>query len=180
MRIGKLAGAALAATAALLLAACQQSETSIKIGFIDPLSGAFANVGAHGQRELQLVIEDINQRGGVLGGKKFEIVAGQQGQPAGSADRDAPGQSPAVAAAICFHVQNDGHRWREVRHGAHRDGLWHRQPHRGQGHRPADPLQDATAVVTAQQEKKKAAVFRGLFICSGRAYMRFAAAGRKV
>ncbi|MEK6210009.1 MAG: ABC transporter substrate-binding protein [Pseudomonadota bacterium] len=75
MRIGKLAGAALAATAALLLAACQQSETSIKIGFIDPLSGAFANVGAHGQRELQLVIEDINQRGGVLGGKKFEIVA---------------------------------------------------------------------------------------------------------
>ncbi len=60
MRIGKLAGAALAAAAALLLAACQQSETAIKIGFIDPLSGAFANVGAHGQRELQLVIEDIN------------------------------------------------------------------------------------------------------------------------
>ncbi len=75
MRIGKPAGAALAAAAALLLAACQQSGTSIKIGFIDPLSGAFANVGAHGQRELQLVIEDINQRGGVLGGRKFEIVA---------------------------------------------------------------------------------------------------------
>jgi branched-chain amino acid transport system substrate-binding protein len=62
MRIGKLAGAT--------LAACQQSETSIKIGFSDPLSGAFANVGAHGRRELQLVIEDINQRGGLLGGRK--------------------------------------------------------------------------------------------------------------
>lgn len=31
-----------------------------------------------------------------------------------------------------------------------------------------------------QQEKKKAAVFCGLFICSGRAYMRFAAAGGKL
>jgi hypothetical protein len=28
--------------------------------------------------------------------------------------------------------------------------------------------------------KKKAAVFRGLFICSGHTYMRFAAAGGKV
>lgn len=59
---------------ALLLAACQQNDTSIKIGSIDPLSGAFANVGAHDQRELQLVIEDINQRGGVLGGKSDELV----------------------------------------------------------------------------------------------------------
>jgi branched-chain amino acid transport system substrate-binding protein len=65
----------LAACALLALAAgCQKAEDTIKIGYIDPLSGAFANVGAHGQRELQLVIEQINARGGVLGGRKFEIV----------------------------------------------------------------------------------------------------------
>ncbi len=66
-----LAACALVAAAA----GCQKAEDTIKIGYIDPLSGAFANVGAHGQRELQLVIEQINSRGGVLGGRKFEIVA---------------------------------------------------------------------------------------------------------
>jgi ABC-type branched-subunit amino acid transport system substrate-binding protein len=34
----------------------------MNIGFADPSSRAFANVGAHGRRELQLVIEDINQQ----------------------------------------------------------------------------------------------------------------------
>ena len=67
---------ALAAGALLAAAAgCQKAEDTIKIGYIDPLSGAFANVGQHGQRELQLVVEQINARGGVLGGRKFEIVA---------------------------------------------------------------------------------------------------------
>ncbi|MGH8631588.1 MAG: branched-chain amino acid ABC transporter substrate-binding protein, partial [Burkholderiales bacterium] len=56
-------------------AGCQKTEDTIKLGYIDPLSGAFANVGAHGQRELQLVMEQISARGGVLGGRKFEIVA---------------------------------------------------------------------------------------------------------
>ncbi len=60
--IGKLAGSALAPAATLLLAACQQSETSIKIGFTDSLSRASANFAAGGERELQLVIEDIKQR----------------------------------------------------------------------------------------------------------------------
>lgn len=69
-------GRALAACALLAaVAGCQKAEDTIKIGYIDPLSGAFANVGQHGQRELQLVIEQINARGGVLGGRKFEIVA---------------------------------------------------------------------------------------------------------
>jgi branched-chain amino acid transport system substrate-binding protein len=54
---------------------CQKSEETIKIGYIDPLSGPFANVGQHGLRELQLVVEGINERGGVLGGTRFEIVS---------------------------------------------------------------------------------------------------------
>ncbi len=54
---------------------CQKTTESIKLGYIDPLSGPFANVGQHGLRELELVVEQINKRGGVLGGTKFEIVA---------------------------------------------------------------------------------------------------------
>lgn len=53
---------------------CQKTGESIKLGFIDPLSGPFANVGQHGLRELQLVVEQINERGGVLDGTMFEIV----------------------------------------------------------------------------------------------------------
>ena len=65
----------LTASAMLLVAlGCQKSEETIKIGYIDPLSGPFANVGQHGLRELQMVVEDINKRGGVLGGTQFEII----------------------------------------------------------------------------------------------------------
>lgn len=71
MRIISLFLAALVLTA---VAGCQKSEDTIKLGFIDPLSGPFANVGQHGLRELQLVVEQINERGGVLGGTTFEIV----------------------------------------------------------------------------------------------------------
>ena len=60
---------------AVLLASCSNDSQTIKIGYIDPLSGAFANVGSHGLRELQYVVEKINDSGGVLDGKKFEIIA---------------------------------------------------------------------------------------------------------
>jgi branched-chain amino acid transport system substrate-binding protein len=46
---------------------------TIRIGFMDPLSGPFANVGEHGAREALLAIEDVNRAGGVLGGIKFEL-----------------------------------------------------------------------------------------------------------
>lgn len=75
MRFNRLGLAAVAAVTVALAAGCQRSDENIKIGFIDPLSGAFANVGAHGLRELQLVVEDINRRGGALNGRQFEIVA---------------------------------------------------------------------------------------------------------
>lgn len=68
-------GAAFFAAVVLLAGGCQSAEENIKIGYIDPLSGPFGNVGAHGLRELQLVVEDINSRGDVLDGRKFEVVA---------------------------------------------------------------------------------------------------------
>ncbi len=65
---------ALAATAlsALALGAQAQDDT-IKIGYIDPLSGAFANVGDSGLKHFTYAAEKINEAGGSAG-KNLEIV----------------------------------------------------------------------------------------------------------
>lgn len=47
---------------------------TIKIGYIDPLSGPFANVGDAGLKHFKYMADLINAKGGVLGGKKLEIV----------------------------------------------------------------------------------------------------------
>ncbi len=47
----------------------------IKIAFIDPLSGAFANVGEMEVHAYQYAIDLVNAHGGVLGGTKLELVA---------------------------------------------------------------------------------------------------------
>ncbi|MGH8731452.1 MAG: ABC transporter substrate-binding protein, partial [Burkholderiales bacterium] len=60
----------LAATATATAAA----QDTIKIAFIEGLSGPFANVGEIGLRHYQIATEAVNARGGVLGGLKFEIV----------------------------------------------------------------------------------------------------------
>jgi branched-chain amino acid transport system substrate-binding protein len=59
--------------AMLQLGAGAFAADTIKIGFMDPLSGPFANVGEHGAREALLAIESVNAAGGVLGGAKFEL-----------------------------------------------------------------------------------------------------------
>lgn len=56
------------------LCATAVAADPIKIGYLDPLSGPFANVGEHGAREALLAIEGVNAAGGVLGGRKFELV----------------------------------------------------------------------------------------------------------
>ena len=62
------------ALASLLLTRPGFAADTIKIGFIDPLSGTFANVGEQGRHTLQMLIEDINASGGALG-QQFELVA---------------------------------------------------------------------------------------------------------
>jgi branched-chain amino acid transport system substrate-binding protein len=47
---------------------------TVKIAVIDPLSGPFANVGEAMVRHVQLAIDLVNARGGVLGGTKFELA----------------------------------------------------------------------------------------------------------
>lgn len=60
--------------AALVLSASATAHADIKIAYIDPLSGAFANIGEFGLKSFIAIADDINAKGGVLGGQKLEIV----------------------------------------------------------------------------------------------------------
>ena len=73
MRVARLVAGVLVITS-FLLTGCSKEEENIKVGFIDPLSGPFANVGEQGLRTLHLFVDQLNARGGVLGGKKFEVI----------------------------------------------------------------------------------------------------------
>ncbi|MBL4667495.1 MAG: branched-chain amino acid ABC transporter substrate-binding protein [Sneathiella sp.] len=63
-----------AAVATLTAFSAQAAET-IKIGFIDPLSGPFAATGTNGLAQFRYAVDElVNKKGGVLGGTNFEIV----------------------------------------------------------------------------------------------------------
>jgi len=49
------------------------AQESVKIGYIDPLSGGGASVGETGLKTFQFLADELNAKGGVLG-KKVEIV----------------------------------------------------------------------------------------------------------
>ncbi len=69
-----------------LMAGCAQDQkasapATIKIGAVYPLSGALASTGQNIKKGIDLAVEDINAKGGVLG-KKIEIIYGDsQGDP---------------------------------------------------------------------------------------------------
>eukprot|EP01035_Chromulina_nebulosa_P064879 gene64879-88749_t len=54
--------------------AAQAQQQTYKIAYIDPLSGPFANVGELMLMHTQYAIEDINAKGGVLGGTKLQLL----------------------------------------------------------------------------------------------------------
>jgi branched-chain amino acid transport system substrate-binding protein len=62
-----------AATAAAFVLLSTGALAQVKIAYIDPLSGPFANVGEAGLKHFQAMADEINARGGV-NGKKIEIV----------------------------------------------------------------------------------------------------------
>lgn len=64
---------ALALGAICALAAFGAHAQAIRIAYIDPLSGPFANVGEAGLKHFQAMADEINAKG-VLGGRKIEIV----------------------------------------------------------------------------------------------------------
>jgi branched-chain amino acid transport system substrate-binding protein len=65
-----IAGAGLLA---LLIAGAARAEDTIKIGYIDPLSGGGASVGEGGLKTFQYLADELNAKGGILG-HKVEIV----------------------------------------------------------------------------------------------------------
>ena len=66
-------GALVAATLAFAMAI--PAVAQIKVAYIDPLSGPFANVGEQQLQHFLLAAEQINAKGGVLG-QKIEVLRG--------------------------------------------------------------------------------------------------------
>lgn len=58
----------------LALGVSATAHAQVRIAYIDPLSGAFASIGEFGLKSFQAIAEDVNAKGGVLGGQKLEIV----------------------------------------------------------------------------------------------------------
>lgn len=63
----------LAAVVALSVSAPVKAQETIKIAFIDPLSGGGASTGEAGLKTFQFLADQLNAKGGVLG-KRIEIV----------------------------------------------------------------------------------------------------------
>jgi branched-chain amino acid transport system substrate-binding protein len=62
-------------TLLLLSVAPGGAADTVKLALIDPLTGPFAYQGNNQMRQIQAGIDEINARGGVLGGLKLELVA---------------------------------------------------------------------------------------------------------
>jgi branched-chain amino acid transport system substrate-binding protein len=65
-----LAGAILVGVASLSALAAE----NIRLGLIEPLSGPIAAIGSEALDNFNHAAEQVNQRGGVLGGRKLEII----------------------------------------------------------------------------------------------------------
>ena len=56
-----------------MFAAPAMTQDTLKIGWIDPLSGGGASVGERGLKTFQFLADELNAKGGILG-KQVEIV----------------------------------------------------------------------------------------------------------
>lgn len=77
LRRGRLA--ALLAVSAVLTAACGAGQTEggsgpVKIGFIASLTGNYTPLGTEGVKGAKLAVKQINEAGGVLGGRQLELL----------------------------------------------------------------------------------------------------------
>ena len=73
MSAKRLLMGAVAAAGVSLFAAAANAQDKIKIAYIEPLSGPFANVGNAGLTNFQFIAADINKRGGVMG-RDLDII----------------------------------------------------------------------------------------------------------
>jgi branched-chain amino acid transport system substrate-binding protein len=56
-----------------MLGGAAMAQETVKIGYIDPLSGGGASIGEVGYKTFQFLADEVNAKGGILG-KKVEIV----------------------------------------------------------------------------------------------------------
>lgn len=59
---------------AFVFSTAMAASGTIKIGYIDPLSGGFGDVGDAGHKHFKYMVDKINSEGGVLGGMMLEVV----------------------------------------------------------------------------------------------------------
>ena len=93
----------LGAAAAMLLASGAMAQ--VKIAYIDPLSGGGATIGEHGLKHLQVLVEGINAKGGVINGQKLEVVAYDN---KGSPQESLVQVQKAIDAGVRFITQGNG------------------------------------------------------------------------
>ncbi len=62
-----------AAFALPMLGGAAMAQETVKLGYIDPLSGGGASIGEVGLKTYQFLADELNAKGGILG-KKVEIV----------------------------------------------------------------------------------------------------------
>ena len=91
---------------AVVVASASAADT-IKIAHIDPLSGPFALIGESASRMIQASIDEVNAKGGVLGGSRFELV-----------NFDSKG-SPQDAVLILKQIIDAGIRFVSIYSGSH-------------------------------------------------------------
>ena len=100
----RLFGITVAASAALVSGvAFAQAGQTVKIAFIDPLSGPFANVGQNQLKSWQFVAEEINKKNAA--GVKFEFVSFDN---KGSPQESLNSLKAAIDQGIRYVVQGNG------------------------------------------------------------------------
>jgi branched-chain amino acid transport system substrate-binding protein len=87
------------------LALSVQAADPIRVGHIDPFSGPIAAVGLEGQDNFNFAAEWINTRGGVLGGRKIEMVPLDNAM---SAEKTTQQVKKAVDLGLSFITQGVG------------------------------------------------------------------------
>ena len=90
--------------AALALGAVGAHAQTIKIAYIDPLSGGGATIGEHGLKQLQFLVETINAKGGVLGQKLEAVPYDNKGSPQESLVQ----VQKAIDAGVRYLTQGNG------------------------------------------------------------------------
>jgi branched-chain amino acid transport system substrate-binding protein len=92
------------AVAVLALSAFGVQAQTVKIAYVDPLSGGGATIGEHGLKHLNFLVETINAKGGA-GGMKLEAVAYDN---KGSPQESLVQVQKAIDAGVRFITQGNG------------------------------------------------------------------------